>query len=373
MTTSVPNRPVDVPHTGEEKTHLEDYFGAMKGATLQKPFVCRVVSMLAVFHWAVLPPLCVGFFLLLWYARCTNQFVSAVLAFGDTLPDLVLIHRRCAGRGQTARAMAAPSGGFPVDARLFPNRTRPHRRTAAGPSVPVCVPSPRHHRVRCRDGCGDRCVPILVQVPRDRPARPHACVELHPSRLPRIPARAWLCISRAQIMRGDPAQRAWPGHHDRGGWRAGKSECKARRDGSHVGTAHGVRPCRDACRVRVFFSRSADLVPTIGFGENDLYEQADNDENSWVYWLQQTAKKCLGFTVPLIAGRGISQNAFGCMPFQRPVNVVGTSSALTQSGNPSRLRILLIPQRSKSRKCTNGTQRRSSSRSHMLTQTVRRA
>lgn len=62
----------------------------------------------------------------------------------------------------------------------------------------------------------------------------------------------------------------------------------------------------------------------LGFGENDIYVQADNHNGSWLYWLQQKIKRSLGFTVPIIIGRGLSHRAFGWMPYQRPIHVVGT-------------------------------------------------
>lgn len=65
-------------------------------------------------------------------------------------------------------------------------------------------------------------------------------------------------------------------------------------------------------------------MPTIGFGENDIFRQVDNYEGSWLYWVQQKFKKSFGFTVPLFSGRGLFHRSFGWMPYQRPVTVVGT-------------------------------------------------
>lgn len=65
----------------------------------------------------------------------------------------------------------------------------------------------------------------------------------------------------------------------------------------------------------------------IGFGENDLYDQADNEHGSWLYALQVRLKEILGFTVPFFFGRGLLHRSLGLMPFMRPLNVVGTSPA----------------------------------------------
>lgn len=64
----------------------------------------------------------------------------------------------------------------------------------------------------------------------------------------------------------------------------------------------------------------ADLVPVIGFGENELYEQFKSD--SRIQSFQLWCKKMLGFTVPLFHGRGIFNYDMGLMPYRRPLNVV---------------------------------------------------
>ncbi|WFC95308.1 2-acylglycerol O-acyltransferase [Malassezia brasiliensis] len=88
--------------------------------------------------------------------------------------------------------------------------------------------------------------------------------------------------------------------------------------------------------VRVAMRCGADLVPTIGFGENDIYKQADNHEGSWLYSLQQNVKRMLGFTIPIIEGRGLFHASFGWMPYQRPINVViGEPVQVTHTKEPT--------------------------------------
>jgi 2-acylglycerol O-acyltransferase 2 len=57
--------------------------------------------------------------------------------------------------------------------------------------------------------------------------------------------------------------------------------------------------------VKLAIRQGADLVPTLAFGENDLYEQFDSNGHPYVHRAQLMVKKLLGFTVPLFHARGI--------------------------------------------------------------------
>lgn len=57
--------------------------------------------------------------------------------------------------------------------------------------------------------------------------------------------------------------------------------------------------------VKIAVETGASLVPTISFGENELYEQVRNDDGSWLRWFQKKIQRWMGFTVPLFHGRGI--------------------------------------------------------------------
>ncbi|WFD43853.1 2-acylglycerol O-acyltransferase [Malassezia psittaci] len=88
--------------------------------------------------------------------------------------------------------------------------------------------------------------------------------------------------------------------------------------------------------VRVAMRTGADLVPTLGFGENELFNQANNQEGTWLYRLQQILKHSLGFTVPAIAGRGLLHDSFGLMPYQRPITIVtGEPVQVLHTENPT--------------------------------------
>ena len=62
------------------------------------------------------------------------------------------------------------------------------------------------------------------------------------------------------------------------------------------------------------------------FGENDLYQQADNPRGSYVRMFQEKFKGIMGFSPPLFYGRGIFNYSFGIIPYRKPVNTVGKSS-----------------------------------------------
>jgi len=71
--------------------------------------------------------------------------------------------------------------------------------------------------------------------------------------------------------------------------------------------------------VKVALKNGASLVPIIAFGENDLFQQVSNPKGSFFRNLQDTMQKTLGFSVPLIYGRGIFNYDFGLLPHRRPV------------------------------------------------------
>ncbi|WFD30794.1 2-acylglycerol O-acyltransferase [Malassezia sp. CBS 17886] len=88
--------------------------------------------------------------------------------------------------------------------------------------------------------------------------------------------------------------------------------------------------------VKVAINQGADLVPVLGFGENEIFRQASNDEDTWLFRLQQLVKQLCGFTVPVIFGRGFSHRSFGLMPYMRPIHVVvGKPVHVVQSDNPT--------------------------------------
>ncbi|KAK4500503.1 hypothetical protein PRZ48_008692 [Zasmidium cellare] len=87
--------------------------------------------------------------------------------------------------------------------------------------------------------------------------------------------------------------------------------------------------------VKLAIRTGADLVPTLSFGENDLYDQLDSTDHPYVHKLQLLVKKFMGFTVPLFHARGVFNYDVGMMPYRRPVNiVVGRPIRIMQSKTP---------------------------------------
>ncbi|GAB6023808.1 2-acylglycerol O-acyltransferase 2 [Chamberlinius hualienensis] len=88
--------------------------------------------------------------------------------------------------------------------------------------------------------------------------------------------------------------------------------------------------------IKLAIRCGADLVPVISFGENDIFNQANNPEGSWLRSFQTKFKNVMGFSPPIIVGRGIFQYTFGLMPFRRPIHtVVGKPIEVVQESNPS--------------------------------------
>ncbi|KAI9739768.1 MAG: diacylglycerol O-acyltransferase 1 [Cirrosporium novae-zelandiae] len=87
--------------------------------------------------------------------------------------------------------------------------------------------------------------------------------------------------------------------------------------------------------VKLAIRTGADLVPVIGFGENDLYEQISPDKHPIIRKGQLLMKKILGWTLPLFHARGVFNYDVGMMPYRRPVNIViGRPIKIQQSAKP---------------------------------------
>lgn len=85
--------------------------------------------------------------------------------------------------------------------------------------------------------------------------------------------------------------------------------------------------------VKLAIRMGADLVPTLAFGENDLYDQVNSEEHPRVHKFQMILKKLMGFTIPLFHARGIFNYDVGLQPYRSPVNiVVGRPIQVVQQG-----------------------------------------
>lgn len=82
--------------------------------------------------------------------------------------------------------------------------------------------------------------------------------------------------------------------------------------------------------------RSANLVPTISFGENDVYVQKFRPEDDPVKVMQKKIMKRVGFSPPIFHGRGIINYTFGMLPFRHPITtVVGPPVKVAKNENPT--------------------------------------
>eukprot|EP01097_Dermamoeba_algensis_P004700 TRINITY_DN3034_c0_g1_i1.p1 TRINITY_DN3034_c0_g1~~TRINITY_DN3034_c0_g1_i1.p1 ORF type:complete len:342 (-),score=81.81 TRINITY_DN3034_c0_g1_i1:200-1225(-) len=92
--------------------------------------------------------------------------------------------------------------------------------------------------------------------------------------------------------------------------------------------------------VKMAITNGAHLVPVFSFGENDVYDQVENPEGSTVRKWQHFLKNKLGFSLPLIKGRGIFNYDFGLLPQRFPINtVVGKPIPVEKVENPTKEQI----------------------------------
>ncbi|KAL9098041.1 MAG: hypothetical protein Q9163_006219 [Psora crenata] len=95
-----------------------------------------------------------------------------------------------------------------------------------------------------------------------------------------------------------------------------------------------VLKCRKGF-VKLAIRTGADLVPTLAFGENELYDQVQPEQHPMIHKTQLVVKKILGFTVPLFHARGVFNYDVGILPYRRPVNVVvGRPIKVQQAAKP---------------------------------------
>lgn len=74
--------------------------------------------------------------------------------------------------------------------------------------------------------------------------------------------------------------------------------------------------------IKLAVRMGADLVPVMGFGENDIYDQVETAGHPYVYRAQLIMKKVVGFTMPLFHARGVFNYDVGILPYRRPINIV---------------------------------------------------
>jgi hypothetical protein len=85
--------------------------------------------------------------------------------------------------------------------------------------------------------------------------------------------------------------------------------------------------------ARIALETGCNLVPVVGFGENELY----STWNEWrvVQWIQRRIGRTLGFTIPIAMGRGLIL-PWGLLPYSRPLRVVtGRSVPVARYDGPT--------------------------------------
>lgn len=88
--------------------------------------------------------------------------------------------------------------------------------------------------------------------------------------------------------------------------------------------------------IRMALQTGANLVPVYSFGENELYNQANNPRGSLLRRLQDRIRRWLTFAPVLFYGRGIFQYNFGFLPFRRKITtVVGAPIQVVKRSNPT--------------------------------------
>jgi 2-acylglycerol O-acyltransferase 2 len=86
--------------------------------------------------------------------------------------------------------------------------------------------------------------------------------------------------------------------------------------------------------IELALETGAQLVPVYHHGEVDLYTQA---QAPWLRRLQQLAIRVLGFTLPVVRGRGIFQYEMGILPRRVPLHtVMGPAIDVPRRPNPPR-------------------------------------
>lgn len=85
---------------------------------------------------------------------------------------------------------------------------------------------------------------------------------------------------------------------------------------------------------RLALEHGADLVPSFGFGENDIYDTME--PQSLLRTLQLRAYKILSFSMPIFYGRSMFTYNAGLLPYRRPLTVVvGDPIRVEKTANPT--------------------------------------
>jgi len=88
--------------------------------------------------------------------------------------------------------------------------------------------------------------------------------------------------------------------------------------------------------VKTALRDGAHLVPVLSFGENDVFTQVKNTRGSCLRKLQVFLQEWMGFSMPLVHGRGMFNYDFGFLPFRAPIHsIVGAPIPVPHIPEPS--------------------------------------
>lgn len=88
--------------------------------------------------------------------------------------------------------------------------------------------------------------------------------------------------------------------------------------------------------IRLAIQNGASLVPAIAFGETNVYDTTQNENDSAVRKIQEIIKKYTTLAPVLFNGRGFFQQSFGLIPRRHPITlVIGEPIDCTQTASPS--------------------------------------
>lgn len=94
---------------------------------------------------------------------------------------------------------------------------------------------------------------------------------------------------------------------------------------------------------RLALQHGVDLVPTFGFGENDIFETLKSE--SLLRSIQLKAYKVMSFSMPIFHGRSVFTYNFGLLPYRKPLTVVvGTPIRVEKVENPTKEQIEAVKQ-----------------------------
>ncbi|KAH8233325.1 hypothetical protein KR026_006930 [Drosophila bipectinata] len=77
--------------------------------------------------------------------------------------------------------------------------------------------------------------------------------------------------------------------------------------------------------VKMAIRTGSSIVPSLSFGEVDIYDQVENPPNSKLRRFQNSVKKLIGISPIIPKGRGMFNYTFGIVPYRRRIVQVGKS------------------------------------------------